>query len=160
MNAFDDYAFNIPYTWDPPDSFDTLNWFPRCYPLHRTLSKWLDNRPFFRHSPGWTLRNLSTRQYVRDDAINIDPSRIRSPIGLGQALVFKCGWSQDYFPLRGPDGLNESRWEGCWAGDRFDIVPHDKDAEWAKEWEDVSLEVARDVRKVHIAEGLLPKDSK
>ena len=152
MDAFDDDELDIPYTWDPPNSFATLNWFPRRYHLHQTLYEWFDNRPFFRHSLGWTLRNLSTRQYVRDDAINIDARR---SITLGQALAFRCGWSQDNSTSTLVEGLNEGRW----AGDRFDIVLHDKDAEWAKEWEDISLEVAQDIKKAYIAEGLLPKDS-
>ena len=155
MEAFNnDAGLDVPHLWDPPSWDPFANWFPRGVDLHWTLFRWL-NRPFVENSPGWTLRNLSTRQYVCDDAVNIDVPRMGIRIGLGQALAFRCGWSQDDSTSTPAEGLHEGRW----AGDRLDIVPHDKDAEWAKEWEDVSLQVERDIRRGYIAEGLLDEES-
>ena len=153
MKAFhdDEGPDVVPCLWDPPTFFEIMNWFPRGADLHWTLFRWLD-RPFGQDSLVWTLRNLSTRQYVCDDAIDTDGPRA---ICLGQALAFRCGWSQDDSTCTPAEGLHEGRW----AGDRLDIVPYDKDAEWAKEWEDVSLEVERDIRKGYIAEGLLNEES-
>ena len=157
MEAFNgDAGLDVPHRSHRPSWYRIVNDFSHGADLHWTLAlhHWL-NRPFVDNSLGWTLRNLSTRQYVRDDAINIDVPKIRIRIGLAQAVTFRCGWSQVDLTSTPAEGLHEGRW----AGDRLDIVPYDKDAEWAKEWEDVSLEVERDIRKGYIAEGHLDEES-
>ena len=154
MEAFNaEEGLVSPCFWAPPSFLETMNWFPCGSGLHRTLREWLDRR-FVHNSLRWTLRNLSTRQYVRDNAIKFYVPEIDNCTGLGQALAFRCGWSQDSSTSTPAEGLNE----GCWAGDKLDIVLHDKDAEWAKEWEDVSLQVEGDIRKGYIADGLLDED--
>src|SRR5207253_2883228 len=104
---------------------------------------WLQNASTFGWAgkpTHWALRNLSTCQYVREDSINIGTNH---HVGLAQALSFRCGWSQDdWYSTRAKD-LHKGRW----AGDRLDIVEFDADADWAKEWYDVSQEVGKDIRK-------------
>jgi hypothetical protein len=99
----------------------------------------------------WILRNLTTKQFVRPEAIALKPEYIRGPnirvLGFGEVVLSRICWSTS--PSVGiTDTTNISR--GVWAGHCFDITTlarHQDDAN-GEEWTDVSDEVAREIANI------------
>jgi hypothetical protein len=96
----------------------------------------------------WVLRNLTTMQFVRAEAIAIKPPQLRGPdiqgTGFGEVLVSRICWARPAKPGT-KDTTNITR--GMWAGHRFDITTlarHQEDTK-NEEWTDVSDEVAREI---------------
>ncbi|KXX74392.1 hypothetical protein MMYC01_209937 [Madurella mycetomatis] len=103
----------------------------------------------------WILRNLTTKQFVRSEAIALKPEYIRGPdisvLGFGEVVLSRICWSTS-----SSVGLNErtniSR--GVWAGHCFDIttLARHQDDTGGEEWTDVSDEVAKEIANIWQAE--------
>ena len=74
----------------------------------------------------WVLLNLTTREYVRNEAIAMSPELIQgphiSPVGFGHLIFSKICFTSGEPPLYGSE----------WAGHRFKIVPFSKIVGWEK----------------------------
>lgn len=96
----------------------------------------------------WVLRNLTTHEYVRAEAIAIKKEYIHGPhidyFGFGEVVVSRICRSSD------PSvSMNTSIIRGPWAGHAFDIVPEDQLREDKNvEWKDVSREVSHYVSRI------------
>ncbi|KAI1194472.1 hypothetical protein F5X97DRAFT_310967 [Nemania serpens] len=96
----------------------------------------------------WILRNLTTKEIVRSDAIALSPDYIEGPhirvLGFGEVIMLRICWSTEL-----PTGFRNTPniIEGVWAGHCFDITTLSKhEAETRGEkWRDVSDEVAREI---------------
>ncbi|KAI0544655.1 hypothetical protein F4679DRAFT_564167 [Xylaria curta] len=100
----------------------------------------VDNKYFPTDQP-WILRNLTTKQIVRADAIAVSPDHISGPnisvLGFGEVLLSRICWT-----------TNGTR--GVWAGHCFDITTlsrHEADTQ-GEEWKDVSDEVAKEIASI------------
>ena len=105
---------------------------------------------FYPEDVPWILRNLTTQEYVRSDAIALKPEHIHGPIidflGFGEVVLSRICWSSDESVSMAYDG-NIHR--GVWAGHCFDITTRARHEQDAKEgWKDVSEEVAREIASI------------
>ncbi|KAL7894799.1 hypothetical protein HDV64DRAFT_258513 [Trichoderma sp. TUCIM 5745] len=103
---------------------------------------------YFPRDQPWILRNLTTKEYVRSEAIALRPEYIRGPdidvLGFGEVVLSRICWStSDSVSMA--DTSNISR--GVWAGHRFDIttVARHRDETKEADWRDVSQEVASEI---------------
>ena len=97
----------------------------------------------------WILRNLTTQEYVRSEAIAIKPEYIRGPkiryLGFGEVVLSRICWSTN------EESSTQNTHEihrGVWAGHRFEITTlerHEQDSLGKAEWKDVSEEVANEI---------------
>lgn len=106
------------------------------------------NTTYFAMRQQWILRNLTTKQLVRSEAIALSPDYIHGPcidvIGFGEVVVSRICWSSSSSISMG-DTINISR--GVWAGHCFDITTlsrHEAERD-AAEWSDVSDEVVKEI---------------
>ncbi|KAI1414786.1 hypothetical protein F5Y13DRAFT_187979 [Hypoxylon sp. FL1857] len=103
----------------------------------------------------WILRNLTTKEFVRAEAIALKPEYMRGPlilgIGFGHVVMSRICWSSGS-SVGTQDASNISR--GVWAGHRFDIIAFPKHVEATKgeEWVDVSDEVVDEIARIWEAE--------
>jgi hypothetical protein len=105
---------------------------------------------FYPEDVPWILRNLTTREYVRSDAIAMKPEHIHGPniefLGFGEVVLSRICWSSD------PSinmAYNGNIHRGVWAGHCFDITTrarHEQDVK--EEWKDVSEEVAKEIASI------------
>ncbi|KAI9869293.1 MAG: hypothetical protein M1813_000081 [Trichoglossum hirsutum] len=99
----------------------------------------------------WILRNLTTQEYVRSEAIALDPKYIHGPrieyLGFSEVILSRVCWSSDpSISMKYGGGIHR----GVWAGDRFDITTlarHEQNKGEGK-WEDVSEEVAKEIKAI------------
>jgi hypothetical protein len=105
---------------------------------------------FYPEDVPWILRNLTTREYVRSDAIAMKPEHIHGPnidfLGFGEVVLSRICWSSDPSVNMAYNG-NIHR--GVWAGHCFDITTrarHEQDVK--EEWKDVSEEVAKEIASI------------
>ncbi|KAK1252579.1 hypothetical protein MKX08_003766 [Trichoderma sp. CBMAI-0020] len=111
-----------------------------------------NDREFLSPNEPWILRNLTSKQFVRAEAIALKPEFIHGPdinvIGFGEVLLTRICWSSA--PAVGiADPTNICR--GVWAGHRFDITTltrHQRDAGDGDDWVDVSDEVAGEIATI------------
>ncbi|EFY91376.1 hypothetical protein J3459_009764 [Metarhizium acridum] len=102
---------------------------------------------YFPEDQPWILRNLTTKEFVRSEAVALKPQYIRGPsidvLGFGDVLLYRILWSK-------PRGIFPDMYRGIWAGHRFDIVALAKHKEDTKgtEWRDVSEEVAKEIATI------------
>jgi len=96
----------------------------------------------------WILRNLTTKEFVRSEAIALRPEDIHGPriegLGFGEVVVSRISWSTS--PTMSISDKSKIH-RGVWAGHRFDITTlarHVKETK-GEEWRDVSEEVAREI---------------
>ena len=107
---------------------------------------------FYPEDQLWVLRNLTTQEYVRSEAIAIKPEYIHGPnidvLGFGEVVWSRICWStetdcsMDY---------TDNKHRGIWAGHRFDITTlhkHKQGSLEGTEWKDVSEEVVNWVDKI------------
>ncbi|KAI1325157.1 hypothetical protein F5Y16DRAFT_423218 [Xylariaceae sp. FL0255] len=95
----------------------------------------------------WILRNLSTKQFVRAEAIAIRHGDIHGPhiqmFGFGEVVMVRTRWATS---LSGDPELD--RWlRGPWTGHRLDTMSgqiHDEQT-YGQDWSDVSEEVAHEM---------------
>ncbi|KAI0381950.1 hypothetical protein F5Y04DRAFT_253656 [Hypomontagnella monticulosa] len=106
---------------------------------------------FYPQGQQWILRNLTTKEFVRSEAIALDPTFIHGPdidgIGFGHVILSRICWSTD--PLgRIENPTNIMR--GVWAGHRFDITHLSRHREITKgeKWADVSNEVVNEIARI------------
>jgi len=104
----------------------------------------------------WVLRNLTTREYVRAEAIALDPDDICGPEiehrGFGHAILSRICRSSDPSIAMCYEGDIH---RGVWAGHAFDIVPLStlEKSMQKEEWKDASEEVAQLLAEIWAAEG-------
>ncbi|KAL6893422.1 hypothetical protein GGI43DRAFT_185132 [Trichoderma evansii] len=110
------------------------------------------DREFFPTDEPWILRNLTRKQFVRAEAIALNPEFIHGLdvdiLGFGEVLLSRICWSL-LPPLDIEDPTNICR--GVWAGHRFDITTlarHQREAGEEDEWIDVSNEVAEEIAAI------------
>ncbi|KAI1735411.1 hypothetical protein F4680DRAFT_304118 [Xylaria scruposa] len=110
-----------------------------------------DNDKYFPTDQPWILRNLTTKQIVRADAIALSPDHIMGPdirdLGFGHVLLSRICWTS-HIPIYPSKAGNIVR--GVWAGHCFDITTlsrHEADTH-GEEWKDVSDEVAREIASI------------
>ncbi|KAL7917624.1 hypothetical protein ACQKWADRAFT_325476 [Trichoderma austrokoningii] len=109
-------------------------------------------REFYPVDEPWILRNLTTKEFVRAEAVALRPQFVHGPdidvVGFGQVLVSRICWSSA--PAAGfQDPTNVSR--GVWAGHRFDITTlarHRRETRDRPAWDDVSDEVMEDIATI------------
>jgi len=112
---------------------------------------WPDLSQFYPKDQFWILRNLTTKVYVRSEAIALEPAHIHGPnidfIGFGEVILSRTCWSTDSSISMEYEG-NIHR--GIWAGHCFDITTlgrHRQDAN-CDEWIDVSEDVAKEIASI------------
>ena len=105
---------------------------------------------FYPEDVPWILRNLTTREYVRSDAIALKPEYIHGPeikfLGFGEVVLSRICWSSDSSISMAYNG-NIHR--GVWAGHCFDITTrarHEQDVK--EEWKDVSEEISSEIASI------------
>ncbi|KXX83080.1 hypothetical protein MMYC01_200489 [Madurella mycetomatis] len=109
---------------------------------------WVQEETYFPEDQQWILRNLTTKQFVRSEAIALKPELIHGPsisvLGFGEVVMSRICWSTSSF-VSMSDAANISR--GVWAGHRFDITTLARHRDETNEvgWSDVSDEVAREI---------------
>ena len=104
---------------------------------------------FYPADQPWILRNLTTQEYVRFEAIAIKPEYIHGPnidvLGFGEVVWSRVCWSTETdCSMDYTDKIHR----GLWAGHRFDITTLDRHKQGSlkgTEWKDVSEEVADEV---------------
>ncbi|KAK3316865.1 hypothetical protein B0H66DRAFT_626436 [Apodospora peruviana] len=112
----------------------------------------------------WVLRNLTKKEFVRADAIDLKPEYINGPMifGLGfhEVVTAKIMWSSKSTPPTDSDEGPETWTRGEWAGHRLEITAlkkHGNEARIAKScgeegWKDVSKDTLKEVRAIYDAQ--------
>ncbi|KAI0889775.1 uncharacterized protein GGS22DRAFT_149136 [Annulohypoxylon maeteangense] len=106
----------------------------------------------------WILRNLTTKQFVRAEAIALRPEYVHGPriegLGFGHVVLARTGWSSYLtsnlaYMLKTNHAVDIAR--GVWAGHCFDITTLAKHEETTKaeEWADVSQEVVKEIDTIY-----------
>ena len=97
---------------------------------------------FYPEYQPWILRNLTTQEYVRSEAIAIRPKYIHGPnidfLGFGEVVVLRTCWSTS--EVGTVKSIPEMH-RGPWAGHRFDITTLDRhrlSTLGQLQWKDVS----------------------
>ena len=108
---------------------------------------------FYPADQAWILRNLTTQEYVRSEAIAVKPEHIDGPHisgrGFGDVLLSRICWSTKDSCGMGENTHNIHR--GIWAGHHFDIrtlESHRQSSLGQTEWKDVSEEVANELEQI------------
>ncbi|KAL1703529.1 hypothetical protein EV121DRAFT_281057 [Schizophyllum commune] len=129
------------------------------------MHKLIPRRPS-EFDPTLVLRNLSTRQYVRGQAIKeFNQTVVPGHNGregmvpcLADAIMPRVCWASDGSTSLNYEGPLQVH-RGVWAGNRFDIVPEDLFLAECKNsdqpWTDVSAEVIAEVEAIWVAEEML-----
>ncbi|KAH7089362.1 hypothetical protein BKA62DRAFT_776966 [Auriculariales sp. MPI-PUGE-AT-0066] len=124
-----------------------LPWLPK-FKARIEEDQYDDLQPIVLENP--VLRNLSKRQYVRDDALEKAMARVSleqqdclqtGNDGVGDLAYYATFWSTVPLIWAPPNKMNDLHHRGRWAGDRFDVAPLksvEVDAEGEVPWEDVS----------------------
>ncbi|KAI9777569.1 MAG: hypothetical protein M1816_004695 [Peltula sp. TS41687] len=111
---------------------------------------------FYPPDQPWILRNLTTKEYVRSEAIAIKPEHICGPsiscLGFGEVVLSRICWSSSDSTALEYQG---KVYQGVWAGHKFDITTlsrHQKSLSDRIQWRDVSAEVAAEIAQIWEAE--------
>ncbi|KAI1805937.1 hypothetical protein F4811DRAFT_194421 [Daldinia bambusicola] len=103
---------------------------------------------FYPRDQPWILRNLTTKEFVRSEAIALKPEFIHGPrirgIGFEHALLTRIFWVPSDVV---ENIIPEEFVKGLWAGHQFDIVQLSRHVETTKgeTWADISTEVMADI---------------
>ena len=107
---------------------------------------------FYPEDQPWILRNLTTQEYVRSEAIAIKPEYIHGPnidvLGFGEVVWSRACWSTETDCSM--DYTNNLH-RGLWAGHRFDITTLDRHKQGSlerAEWKDVSEEIVNHIERI------------
>lgn len=100
----------------------------------------------------WMLRNLTTKEFVRAEAVAIEPGHIRGPHiekrGFHHLLLLRTCWDNPACRTAEKFGLPVPA-RGAWAGHRFEICTakhHEEDVEKTRaEWSDGSEQAAAEL---------------
>ncbi|KAK1254133.1 hypothetical protein MKX08_008128 [Trichoderma sp. CBMAI-0020] len=105
-------------------------------------------RDYFPRDQPWILRNLTTKQFVRAEAIALKPEFINGPhivgLGFGEVLLSRISWTSAALGIEDPANIGR----GIWAGHCFDITTlarHERKTSNDAEWTDVSDEVVTEI---------------
>ena len=124
----------------------------RCHGTPPCMDKFLDwmiiNPVEYPTDP--VLRNLTKKEYVRDDALTLPPGyRVQSrqyPLTLGHALMSRIVWSSgSSVNMALSKEFADKFAHGVWTGCAFDIVSFGEWKERDEDWKDVSVEVREDM---------------
>lgn len=103
---------------------------------------------YFPQDQPWILRNLTTKQFVRAEAIALKQEFIHGPeidvVGFGHAILLRICWSSQ--PALDVDSENIVR--GIWAGHCFDITilaKHQEETGAGEGWTNISDEIAKEI---------------
>lgn len=126
------------------------------YEAGQVLSGWkLEDSTFYPTDQPWMLRNLTTKEFVRSEAIAVKPEYIQGPIfrsgvSFGDVLIYRTSWGPWGKSSFGRPSEVGSFHRGVWAGHSFDIIPLARHTEEtnAEEWNDSSEEVSREVSSI------------
>ncbi|KAG6122424.1 hypothetical protein E4U14_007250 [Claviceps sp. LM454 group G7] len=123
-------------------------------PCYRTVSReiHMQRDDFYPRDEVWILRNLTTRQYVRREPLELQPGLAHGPfvrgIGFGSVVLSRISWSSDpSVSLQDPTGRIH---RAPWAGHRFDITTmtrHEK-LTAGQNWTDVTEELVEEVTAI------------
>ncbi|MCJ1478847.1 hypothetical protein MMC13_007531 [Lambiella insularis] len=101
---------------------------------------------FYAQDKAWILRNLTTHEYVRSEAIALSPKYIHGPhiehLGFGGVVLSRICFSSDSSGSRRP-GMTR----GVWTGHRFDITTferHEQSVQGDAVWKDISEKVGKE----------------
>lgn len=108
--------------------------------------------PYFPQDQRWILRNLSTKQFVRSEAIALKPEFIHGPfirgLGFAEVVLSRISWSSsDFVSMEDPTNISR----GVWAGHCFDITTrtrHEEQTKGGQGWEDASDHVAEEIASI------------
>jgi hypothetical protein len=111
-----------------------------------------DGREYFPTDQPWVLRNLTTKQFVRSEAIALKEEFIRGPdisvLGFGEVVLSRICWSSsNAFGIEEPANICR----GIWAGHCFDITTlakHQEETRNGGGWTDASDEVAKEIATI------------
>ncbi|KAI1651761.1 uncharacterized protein F4817DRAFT_80896 [Daldinia loculata] len=132
INSFADHSL----VFNGPPKHDFKNFKEHC---------------FYPRDQPWVLRNLTTKEFVRSEAIALKPEFIQGPrirgIGFPHVILSRICWSS--VPNADIGGLTEIT-RGVWAGHCFDITQLSKHIEMTRgeTWIDVSSEVMDDISRI------------
>ncbi|KID74925.1 uncharacterized protein G6M90_00g107260 [Metarhizium brunneum] len=105
-------------------------------------------RQYFPQDKPWILRNLTTKQFVRAEAIALQREFIYGPdidfLGFGHAILLRICWSSQPVPEVAPANIVR----GIWAGHCFDITmlaKHQEETGAGQGWADISEEIAKEI---------------
>ncbi|KAM0518106.1 hypothetical protein ACHAPE_004513 [Trichoderma viride] len=108
-------------------------------------------RDYFPTDHPWILRNLTTKQFVRAEAIALKPEFIKGPhiigLGFGEVLLSRITWAGAALEIDDPTII----YRGIWAGHCFDITTvtrHERKTIGDEEWTDVSDEVVEEIATI------------
>ncbi|KAL7813706.1 hypothetical protein V8C26DRAFT_153836 [Trichoderma gracile] len=106
---------------------------------------------YFPRGEPWILRNLTTKELVRAEAIATSQECVQGPVldfmGFGEAIITRICWSSSGNGIRGAPKISR----GVWAGHRFDITTlarHQEETGDGREWTDATDEVAKEVDNI------------
>ena len=94
----------------------------QCTGLRRELK--IDQSTYFPKDQPWILRNLTTKEFVRAEAIALKPEFIDGPeikrVGFGEVVMSRICWSKPSSSTGMDESIDIVR--GVWAGHCFDIT--------------------------------------
>lgn len=129
----------------------TLPRIVQTYLREREWERLLDK--YFPRDQQWILRNLTTKQFVRAEAIALEPEFIKGPfirgLGFAEVVMSRICWSSSDCIGMLADPIDITR--GVWAGHCFDITTrakHEDETKGGQGWEDASDEVAAELAKI------------
>ncbi|KAI1202765.1 hypothetical protein F5X97DRAFT_285629 [Nemania serpens] len=119
--------------------------------IHEQLCSRIETATYFPESERWILRNLTTKQLVRSEAIALSPDYIHGPcigiIGFGEVVALLVTRPTPSFQPSCTSNISRGEWDGH----RFDITTlsrHEADTDAAAGWRDVSDEIAKIITSV------------
>lgn len=145
-----------PYIWDvnysfPPILSTLASELYQKYRYPNDIFRITSPKPasFYPTDREWVLRNLTTREVVRSDAIALKPEFVNGPfirgIGFGEVILSRTCWSTNGdVAFDCSVGIHR----GVWAGHMLDIVPAETISGDLETWRDVSGEVAAEIAEI------------
>lgn len=120
--------------------------------MNSLLPLWEVGRESFPTDQPWILRNLTTKQFVRAEAIALKPEFIKGPhidvLGFGEVVLSRICWSSvAASDMKDPTTICR----GIWAGHRFDITTltrHERKTSGDGGWTDASDEIAKEIATI------------
>ncbi|KJZ68641.1 hypothetical protein HIM_11971 [Hirsutella minnesotensis 3608] len=111
-----------------------------------------EGREYFPTNQPWILRNLTTKQFVRAEAIALKPEFIHGPnievLGFGEVILSRICWSSSAaWGIADPTNICRGRW----AAHCFDITTlakHQEETSNGGGWTDASDEVAKEIATI------------
>ncbi|KAI6080465.1 hypothetical protein F4821DRAFT_58615 [Hypoxylon rubiginosum] len=114
--------------------------------------KWDIESTYYPRDQPWILRNLTTKEFVRAEAIAMKPEYINGPdisiVGFGEVVLARTCWSSSPSNVLINNTTGPPR--GAWAGHRLDITTlanHESGVDTVG-WSDVSEEVAKEIAEI------------